>query len=186
MDTRRAITQCFSVIRDFPLEVYNSMLIWLPKSSRIKDKYSNLHQSLKWRVTRGIPHSWSACENILRGHSSLVNSVAFSHDGRRVVSGSSDKTVRIWNVETGSEEKMLEGHSSWVNSVAFSHDGRRVVSGSSDNTVRIWNVETGSEEKMLEGHSDPVNSVAFSHDGKRVVSGSDDKTVWIWNVDVGG
>src|ERR1700760_1538399 len=164
MDTQRAITQCFSVIRDFPLEVYNSMLIWLPKSSCIKDKYSSLYQSLEWRVSRGISHSWSACENILRGHSSWVNSVAFSHDGRRVVSGSDDSTVRIWNVETGSEEKMLEGHSSLVYSVAFSHDGRRVVSGSVDKTVRIWNVETGLEEKkMLEVYSSEANSVAFSH-----------------------
>ena len=72
------------------------------------------------------------------------------------MSGSDDKTVQIWNVETGSEEKILEGHSNWVNSVAFSHDGRRVVSGSDDNTVQTWNFETGEETTQHSRSENPL------------------------------
>jgi WD40 repeat protein len=79
----------------------------------------------------------------LEGHSESVLSVAFSHDGRRVVSGSFDKAIRIWDVKTGKTVRgPLEGHTESVLSVAFSHDGSRVVSGSFDNTIRVWDVET--------------------------------------------
>jgi len=78
------------------------------------------------------------------GHTSFVTSVAFSHDGKRVVSGSDDNTVRIWDAETGQTVSgPFEGHTNAVTSVAFSHDGKRVVSGSDDHAVRIWDAETG-------------------------------------------
>jgi hypothetical protein len=121
----------------------------------------------------------------LKGHSDEVSSVAFSWDGKRVVSGSVDKTVRIWNLETEVEEKRLKGHSNPVCSVAISLDGRRVVSGSSDDTLRIWNAITGKEEQKLKGHSASVSTVAFSSDGRRVVSGSRDNMICIWNVITG-
>ena len=105
------------------------------------------------------------------GHSDIVYSVAFSADGKRIVSGCRDKTIRIWDVETGKELQKYEGHSYSVISVAFSADEKRIFSGSEDKTVRIWNVETGKELKQYEGHSSFVNSVAFSADGKRIVSG---------------
>ncbi|KAF8958198.1 quinon protein alcohol dehydrogenase-like superfamily [Flammula alnicola] len=121
----------------------------------------------------------------LKGHMDVVNSVAFSQDGSRVVSGSYDATVRIWNVTTGEVQAELKGHTSWVMSVAFSQDGSRVVSGSADDTVRIWNATTGEVQAELKGHTGLVRSVAFSQDGSRVVSGSYDETVRIWNVTTG-
>jgi WD40 repeat protein len=78
-----------------------------------------------------------------------VNAVAFSQDGSRVVSGSFDETVRIWNVMMGKAEAELKGHTNWVTSIAFSQDGSRVVSGSNDKTVRIWNVMMGKVEAEL-------------------------------------
>jgi WD40 repeat protein len=161
------------------------MLVWLPKASRIRKQFPKLLKSVRWRVMCGALQSWSLCENTLNGHSHAVTSVAFSQDGRRIVSGSNGTIVWIWKVETGEEDKKLKGHSNSVTSVAFSQDGRRVVSGSYDKTVRIWNVETGEEEKMLEGHSNSVTSVAFSQNGRRVVSGSYDETVRIWNLKTG-
>jgi WD40 repeat protein len=79
------------------------------------------------------------------GHTDSVNSVAFSHDSTRIVSGSTDQSVRIWDASTGEEVLKLDGHTDRVNSVAFSHDGTRIVSGSDDRCVRIWDTSTGTE-----------------------------------------
>jgi WD40 repeat protein len=92
--------------------------------------------------------------------------VAFSPDGRQVVSGSDDETVRLWDAATGAPLQTLEGHTGWVTSVAFSPDSRQVVSGSHGKTVRLWDAATGAPLQTLEGYTDSVRSVAFSPDGR--------------------
>ena len=109
------------------------------------------------------------------------HSVALSADGTRIVSGSSDESVRVWDASTGNELRVLDGHTKRVNSVAFSVDGTRIVSGSSDESVRVWDASTGDELRVLNGHTDIVNSVAFSADGTRIVSGSSDQSVRLWD-----
>ena len=101
-----------------------------------------------------------------------VTSVTFSPDGTRVLSGSGDKTLKLWDAATGSLVRTFEGHSDWVYSVAFSPDGTRVLSGSGDKTLKLWDAATGALVRTFEGHSDWVLSVAFSPDGTRVLSGS--------------
>ncbi|KAJ7645802.1 hypothetical protein B0H17DRAFT_449230, partial [Mycena rosella] len=118
-------------------------------------------------------------------HDDTVNSVAFSSDGSRAISGSSDKTIRIWDVSTGKQLQQLDGHDHWVNSVAFSSDGSRAISGSYDNTIRIWDISTGKQLQQLDGHDRVVNSVTFSSDGSRAISGSRDNTIRIWDVSTG-
>jgi len=115
----------------------------------------------------------------------IVWSVSFSPDGKRIVSGSVDDTLKVWDVETGQELLTLKGHSDYVMSVSFSPDGKRIVSGSGDNTLKVWDVETGERMLTLEGHSDYVMSVSFSPDGKRIVSGSYDDTLKVWNAETG-
>ncbi|MEI2740158.1 MAG: WD40 repeat domain-containing protein [Chitinophagaceae bacterium] len=116
-----------------------------------------------------------------------VTSVAFSPDGRRIVSGSVDHTLRLWDAATGAAiGEPLKGHSGSVRSVAFSPDGRRIVSGSYDNTLRLWDAATGAAiGEPLKGHTGWVTSVAFSPDGRRIVSGSADNTLRLWDATTG-
>ncbi|CAG7851430.1 SubName: Full=Related to WD40-repeat protein (Notchless protein) {ECO:0000313/EMBL:CCA73057.1} [Serendipita indica DSM 11827] len=122
-----------------------------------------------------------------QGHTSGIDSLALSIDGSRIVSGSMDGTIVLWDVTTGqSLGEPLQGHDDWVDSVAFSRDGSRIASGSWDATVRLWDVATGQPlGEALRGHDGWVNSVAFSPDGSRVVSGSNDTTVRLWDVATG-
>lgn len=98
-----------------------------------------------------------------------------------MASGSSDKTVRLWECATGFPRRILEGHLDSVNAVAFSPNSKLVASASNDCTVRVWDSATGAAIQILQGHQDSVTAAAFSVDGKAVVSGSGDKTVRFWN-----
>ena len=112
------------------------------------------------------------------GHSDRVHSVVFSADGTIIVTGSSDNTVRIWNVETEKELKKYEGHSDPVNSVALSADGKKIISGSWDKTVRFWDVEIGKDLKKYEGQSKEVTSVANPSD-KKMTSANNDANLFV-------
>ena len=105
-----------------------------------------------------------------------------SPDGRHIVSGSWDKTLRVWELRTGRCLNTLQGHTSLVNSVAVSPDGRHIVSGSVDKTLRVWELGTGRCLTTLQGHTDGVNSVAVSPDGRHIVSGSGDETLRVWRI----
>jgi WD40 repeat protein len=96
--------------------------------------------------------------------------VAFSPDGRLIVSGSYDKTVRVWDAATGAERRVLQGHSDYVNAVAFSLDGRLIVSGSADNTARVWDAATGAERRVLRGQNAALRFLSFSSCGKHLVT----------------
>ncbi|PPQ94743.1 hypothetical protein CVT25_007691, partial [Psilocybe cyanescens] len=121
---------------------------------------------------------------VLNGHTNSVLTVAFSGDAKQIVSGSIDKSVRVWDVSDpeGQNLKVMEGHSYWVCSVAFSSDATRIISGSMDKSVRVWDAPTGIAIMILNGHTSWVSAVAFSNDGKLAVSGSHDCTVAVWNV----
>ena len=118
---------------------------------------------------------------LLRGHSDIILGLAFSRDGNRLISGSFDKTARIWNVRDQRTTHILKGHTGYISAVTFSPDDTTAVTGSDDGTLKLWNTKSGALITTLKGHTAVVKSVVFTPNGKYLLSGSDDKTVRMWD-----
>jgi len=123
----------------------------------------------------------------LKGHTEIVYAVTFSPDGKSLVTGSFDKTVKLWETATGKETKTFTGpagHQNLVLSVAFSPDGRFLASGAADNTAKIWDVAKAGSEAPYKNlaHANLVDAVAFNPAGTQLATGSHDGTVRIWDV----
>jgi WD40 repeat protein len=116
----------------------------------------------------------------LSGHRNEIRSMAISSDGSRIVSGSRDRTVRVWDGRTFEEIGLCE-HEDEVNSVTFSPDNSLIASGSDDCTVWIWDACSLEKVTRLTGHTNTVTAVAFVPDGTRIASASYDRTVRIWD-----
>jgi WD40 repeat protein len=112
---------------------------------------------------------------------SLVKAVAFSPDGRRIVSGGQDGTVRLWDSNGKAIGSPFKGHQGDVAAVAFSPDGQRIISAGEDGTVRLWNSKGKAIGFPWQGHEGYVYSVAFSPDGQRVISAGEDGTMRLWD-----
>ncbi|WP_177428665.1 WD40 repeat domain-containing protein, partial [Candidatus Venteria ishoeyi] len=109
----------------------------------------------------------------------------YSPDGGRIISGSGDNTLKIWDADTGVELHTLTGHTDWIIAVAYSPDGSRIVSGINNSTLKIWDANTGTELHTLTGHVGGLLAVAYSPDGNSIVSGSFDNTLKIWDANTG-
>ena len=130
----------------------------------------------------------------LVGHTGQVWSAAFSPDGKRIVTGSWDKTAKVWDAGTGQEILTLKGHKCWVASAAFSPDGKRIVTGGGEwgypgrsllSEAKVWDAATGQEILDLTRQPAPVWCVVFSPDGQRIVTGSQDGMVKVWDAATG-
>jgi WD40 repeat protein/mono/diheme cytochrome c family protein len=120
------------------------------------------------------------------GHRGAVRALAFSADGRLAATGGEDRTVRVWDADSGKEVAVLEGHTDEVLCVAFSGDGKFVLSGGRDRSVRLWDVATAREVRRFAGHTDAVRAVALDGRGLRALSAGADRTVRLWDVSRGG
>ena len=126
-----------------------------------------------------------ALARTLDDHTSEVNACAVTPDGRCLVSASSDRTLKIWDLEAGRVLGVLHGHAARVAACAVTPDGRRVVSASHDGTLRVWDFATGRVLATLDGHVDRVSACAVTPDGRRVVSASHDGELKVWDLDAG-
>jgi WD40 repeat protein len=117
------------------------------------------------------------------GHTRLINAIAFDREGGRLVSASSDRTLRLWDAATGECLRVFEGHTDEVFTAVFHPDGTRIASGGRDRAVWLWDVASGQEVAHLPGHTSYIWSLAFSPDGKTLVSGSGDSTVRLWDTE---
>lgn len=122
-------------------------------------------------------------ERKLTGHKGWVRSVAVSPDGTWAASGSDDKTVNIWDMETGECRATLEGHTDRITVVAITPDGKRILSCSADESVRIWDPLSGRELAKLDGHMHQIRSVVALQDNVRALSGGFDNTLKLWDLD---
>jgi WD40 repeat protein len=121
----------------------------------------------------------------LDGHAASVSGVALMADGQQAVSASEDRTLQVWDLESGRALRTLEGHAAFVACVAVTADDRRAVSGSGDNTLKVWDLESGRALRTLEGHASYVYGVAVTADGQRAVSASEDRTLKVWDLESG-
>lgn len=122
----------------------------------------------------------------LGGHSGPIYAAVVTPDGRRAVSASWDKTLKVWDLETGGELCTLAGHSGPVHAVAVTPDGRRAVSASDDKTLKVWDLEPRSEVRAFSGHSNYVLGLAVTPDRRYAVSASGDNTLKVWDLESGG
>ncbi|KAH8807357.1 WD40-repeat-containing domain protein [Xylogone sp. PMI_703] len=182
-DMHRYILSFRDVIESHPLQAYVSALLFSPSGSLTRELFKG--EEPGWITTKPVMEAgWGACIQTLYGHRGAVTSVAFSSDDTKIISGSWDGTVRIWDIKSGACVKILDGGGSSVESVAVSADDRHIVSGLRNGGIQAWDAKDGTCIRTLKGHVRRV-SVAISPSGTQIVSGSRDKTVKIWDFESG-
>src|SRR5882762_10942527 len=136
-DCARMIGEFYSTISIACLQLHHHVIRFLPVESRLSQVYGRNSQC-SIAVKDGPEQMWSPCICVLEGHSRGCMCVAFSPDGERLVSGSYDLTVRLWNTSTGALLQVMAGHKGSVDSVVYSPNGMLIASCSEDHTVKIW------------------------------------------------
>ncbi|MBN1875578.1 MAG: CHAT domain-containing protein [Anaerolineae bacterium] len=171
-----------------PGQLIGRLLLFKDRSIRILIAQVQNSNAYPWLcpITPSLEPSGSPLICTLKGHKDKVITVAVTPDGQWAVSGSQDKTLKVWDLMTGAEIVTLIGHTDKINAVAIMSSGQRVVSGSQDGTLKIWNLTTGMEEQTLSGQKvGSITAVIVTPDEQHVVSGSKNGTLKVWNLMTG-
>ncbi|MEC4813604.1 MAG: hypothetical protein SAK29_10100 [Scytonema sp. PMC 1069.18] len=114
-----------------------------------------------------------------------VKALSVTPDSKYIISGLSNGSIKIWELESGLELYTCTGHSETVNSIAVIPNGEQIISGSADQTVKVWDLRTGDEILTLKGHISAVKTIIVTPDSKWIISGSDDGNIKIWDLKEG-
>ncbi|MDZ7955912.1 NB-ARC domain-containing protein [Nostoc sp. DedQUE09] len=132
------------------------------------------------------PHFINSSAKLLHGHTDFVWDIAFSPDGRLLVSGGRDGTLRLWNVKDGQSIYVLEGHKHDVYGLAISADNQLLVSAGKDHTVRLWNLQSGRNLKTLRGYTGGIHSLSLSSDDQILASSGQNEMIQLWHLQLDG
>ncbi|KIL90265.1 hypothetical protein FAVG1_05995 [Fusarium avenaceum] len=179
-DARRLIFTFQSILKQAPLQIYCTALIFIQPNSSLKEHFKK--QLYPWIKDLKIAEA-----NVPKAKDELfyVNDLVFTPDNKKVASGSVTGIARLWDASTNAALRKYEGAKDRISSVAISPDGKMIAAGSDDFTVLVWDLETGSLRYTLPAHTRWVNSVIFSPDGKLLASGSMDETLALWDAETG-
>ncbi|AFY85043.1 WD40 repeat domain-containing protein [Oscillatoria acuminata] len=173
---------------EFEVEMVNLLISSLADPSEAVQRwaYALLKRShlpkAKMAIEDYQPYRFFRCLQVVE-HQKAVRTLAIDPKGDFLISGSNDKTVKIWEVSTGNLIKTGIGHTGSAIALAISPNGELFASGSGDNTIKLWELKTGKLRFTLRGHTGWVNAVAFHPKGNMLVSGGADKTIALWNLD---
>jgi WD40 repeat protein len=181
-DAHRMLRVYYTPIESHALHIYHSALTTMPHCALLDLAQADLNSGI--RLLSARDSGWGPALQVIEGHTDWVSSVIFSPDGLRIISGSYDRTVRIWNTMTGRLLTVCDGHTSRICSIALSPEGTKMISGSYDKTARIWDTRTGAQLAVLM-HEGEVLSVAFSPVVAQIVSASFDKLLRLWDATTG-
>ena len=144
---------------------------------------SNLNQIKKNSDSIGLPKSIP--KSTLKGHRQAITCLAFHPFYKRLVSGSEDASIIIWECDEFSQDKSVRAHSNTVNHISFDNNGKFLGSCSSDLSIKIWNFENMTVYRTLNGHEHTVSYIEFTPDCNYLFSASRDKSIKYWEVNTG-
>ena len=144
------------------------------------EKIPEEQRGIEWMISQ---RHFRGSDLTCLGHLRRVTAVAFHPDGKSVISGSLDGTIKQWDSTTGAEIRSIAAHEKVIHDVCFNKDGSKIASASADKKIKVWDVESGNEILTLDGHQDSVLCVRFSPDGSRIASGGKDKLAFIWQLE---
>ncbi|MEL7001608.1 MAG: caspase family protein [Bacteroidota bacterium] len=119
---------------------------------------------------------------VQKGHYATIKSVAFTPDGKYLLTGSRDKTIKLWEIASGRELRTFFGHTSTINDISVSSDGKFFISSSADQTAKMWEITTGKLIKSFNGHNDYLTSVDISNDNKLLLTSGFDTQAYLWDI----